>query len=125
MNKFPFTQAGVDQLLEDLYSLPSGELKDQSILVHYDFKNWVFDRFDFTSSQIDFLYGLPEESISFMATNASFAIANKLPIILEKESTPISLRGNKFIRPKSELSSSATESGSFQADGQLIIEIGY
>lgn len=125
MNKIPFTQAGVDQLLEDLYSLPASELKDQSILVHYDFKNWVFDRFDFTSAQIDFFYGLPEESISFMATNASFAIANKLPIVLEKEGTPIGLRGNKFIRPKSELSSSATENGSFEADGQLIIEIGY
>lgn len=125
MNKLPFTQAGVDQLLEDLYSLPASELKNQSILVHYDFKNWVFDRFDFTSAQIDFLYALPEESISFMATNASFVIANKLPIVLEKEGTPISLRGNKFIRPKSELSSSATEGGNFQAHGQLIIEIGY
>lgn len=125
MNKLPFTQAGVNQLLQDLYSLPAGELKDQSILVHYNFKNWVFDRFDFTSDQIDFLYGLPEESISFMASNASFAIANKLSIVLEKEDTPFTLRGNKFIRPKSELSSSATDSGSFEADGQLIIEIGY
>jgi hypothetical protein len=93
--------------------------------VHYDFKNWVIDRFDFTSDQINFLYGLPEESVSFMASNASFAIANKLPIVLEKDDAPISLRGNKFIRPKSELSSSATDGGSFEAEGQLIIEIGY
>lgn len=57
--------------------------------------------------------------------SASFAIANKLPIVLEKDDAPISLMGNKFIRPKSELSSSATESGNFQADGQLTIEIGY
>jgi hypothetical protein len=125
MNKLPFTQEGVNQLLQDLYSLPASELKDQSILVHYDFKNWVIDRFDFTSDQINFLYGLPEESVSFMASNASFAIANKLPIVLEKDDAPISLRGNKFIRPKSELSSSATDGGSFEAEGQLIIEIGY
>jgi len=125
MNKQPLTPAGFQALQTELYALSESELHEQSILIKYDFKNWIVAHFILEPSQVDFLNALPTSCITFLADSTSVAVANKLPIYLEKQDNPITPMGNKFIRPKDELEGTASSDGSFTVDGQLTIEIGY
>lgn len=125
MNKQPLTPAGFQALQTELYALPAPELHAQSILIKYDFINWVVAHFILEPSQVDFLNDLPASGITFLADSCSVAVANKLPIYLEKEENPITPMGAKFIRPKDEMEGTASANSSFSVDGKLTIEIGY
>ena len=123
--KQPLTPAGFQALQTELYALPDSELHAESILIKYDFRNWIVTHFILEPSQVVFLDSLPASAITFLADSTSVAVANKLPIYLEKQESPIVPMGNKFIRPKDELEGTASADGSFTVSGQLTIEIGY
>lgn len=124
-NKFTLSNQGFQQLQAQLYALSNQELNEQAILVKYDFTEWVKAHFELDSTQESFLDALPSKAISYLAENASFALANRLEIVLEKEDKPIGVAGNKLIRPKPETSVTASASGEFEAEGRLVIEITY
>lgn len=127
MEKFPFTSLGFDQLQRALYALTNPELEIEAALAKDHFDGWISKHFDLSGNQLLFLAALDPRLKTFLAFETSFAIGNRLPILLVKTSTsttPEDEQG-KIIRPKSTLSAAWGNAMPFHASGMLIIEILY
>ncbi|MFN0291596.1 hypothetical protein [Pedobacter helvus] len=127
MEKFPFTSLGFDQLQHALYALTNPELEMEAALVREHFDTWISQHFDLTESQLLFLAAIDPKLKAFLAFETSFAMGNRLPILLLKTSTastPEEEQG-KIIRPKSTLAAAWGNEMTFHASGTLVIEILY
>lgn len=127
MEKFPFTSLGFDQLQHALYALTNPELEIEAALVKDHFDAWISKHFDLSESQLLFLAAIDPKVKAFLAFETSFAIGNRLPVLLFKTSTtttPEEEQG-KIIRPKSTLSAAWGNEITFHASGMLVIEILY
>lgn len=127
MEKFPFTSLGFDQLQHTLYALNNLELEVEAAFVKNHFDAWISNHFNLSESQLLFLVAIDPKVKAFLAFETSFAIGNRLPILLVKTSTattPEEEQG-KIIRPKSTLSATWGNTMTFHASGTLIIEILY
>lgn len=132
--KFPFTQAGVQDLLIQLYALPDNELKAEADELSVNFRAWVIAHFELSESQVSDLEGLHESTVQFMAASTSFAIGNRLAVNLDKE-FKIAAKGDpeyKVIETKNNLKVSTGAAGlsrssdpGFVPEGEVTVRIYY
>lgn len=121
MTKAPFTPAGVQQKLDELYALANSDLATQANLIRSDFRQWVKDNFTLDSSQSAYLDGMDEQWIEQAASQSAFAIRNRLPINLTIEPPQ---PASKLVRTTSHLIAENGTDG-FVPSGSLTFEIVY
>lgn len=115
MAKFPFTPQGVQDMQAELYALPDDQLRAIAETIRTHFSGWVLDTFELDSGQQQFFGGLSPLFIRSSADSTSLAVANRLPIILVKPE--VSLRTEKLIRKKNNLTDGSNGSGDYEASG--------
>lgn len=84
MNKFPFTEKGVQDLLSELYQLPDDLLKKEADALLADYRNWVSNHFVLEPTQLDFLKQIDDRFINQAASFTAEFMLNRAPIILIK-----------------------------------------
>ncbi|MGY4383065.1 hypothetical protein ACVWYN_000084 [Pedobacter sp. UYP24] len=128
MANYAFSQSGVDALLQEIYQLPKFELKAEAESMLLNFQEWMAARFDLKPSQLNFVKNLNAETLALTATACSFALANQLPIYLEKqvkETTNPETDPFKTLKTSSNLKSSSANDGSWVVSGYVTVSIGY
>lgn len=125
---YSFTQHGVNALLEELYQLPQFELKAEADYMRSNFREWMTTRFELKPSQLHYLENMNEQTANLTATACSFALANNLPIYVEKpansgkdEEEPVF----KGIQAKTNLRAKSGSDGSAGVGGHVTISIAY
>lgn len=88
MTKYPFTAEGFQALQKNLYELPQSALQLQADELRIDFRNWMISNFLLEPSQTAYLANLSEKTVAFAATATSYAVENRLPVILRKKDRP-------------------------------------
>lgn len=126
MQKQPFTQAGFLALQTELYLLNDTLLQLEADEIALNFKGWMNDHFELGASQTEFMNQLNPKAVSFLSSQTSFAVANRLPISLAKEDEgDDDDKSGKVIKPKSNFTVTAAASGNMVAEGDLLIQIYY
>lgn len=88
MSLQPFTPAGVQLKLKELYALSTSALQEQSEMVASDLKTWMAENFELNADQQSFLSTLNSNFCRDLGRKISVAMDNKLPITLEKPGDP-------------------------------------
>ncbi|MFA6276308.1 MAG: hypothetical protein WC622_06140 [Pedobacter sp.] len=125
MKKFPFTNAGFLALQHDLYSLSDEVLKIEADLVLNYFDYWMDNHFELSNNQLSYLKAIDPRAKPLLIFNTSFAIENRLPIILNKARNSNDSEQGKIIWHKSTLSASSGGHTGYKASGALEINIAY
>ncbi len=87
--KQEFTNAGLQLLLLQLFSLPDAQLQEEAEAVNDDFSEWLKANFFFSSEQEDFLDAMNPDFLADAASQSSYFIANRLPITLLVYPAPV------------------------------------
>lgn len=124
MNKYPFTSTGVFHLQQALYELDDHLLMKEAAKIEENFINWLMYHFILSEDQIYFLASIGSVTLNFMASQTSFAVAYRRPIILKKPSET-GIRSSKIVRPESSLTASVDARGEVSAGGEFHITISY
>lgn len=82
MEKIPFTPQGFATLQAELYALPDPALQAEADAVFNDYVSWVQDHVILNADQVTYLEGLAAVFIAQLASRASIAFINRLPLIL-------------------------------------------
>lgn len=122
MPQEPFTTAGVQQKLDDLYLLSDTLLQAEANAFRADFRQWVKDNFTLDTTQETYLDGMSEEWIRYAACQASLAMAHRLDIVLDFDGTPPYL--SKLVRTESTMLVTQGPTG-VDASGQLTFTVVY
>ncbi len=85
MKTYPFTQEGLDDFLNDLYSSSIRiQIKEQDRILEC-IQDWIPYRFHLSTPQLDYLDALDEGFMDDLAQQIAYAINHQLPIILDKK----------------------------------------
>jgi len=95
MAQQPFTPAGVQAKLDELYVLPDASLYFEADQVRDDFRNWMKANFSLTTEQDAYLDALPGDFVTPTAFDTSMAIRHRRPITLTQLGT---VSASKLIR---------------------------
>ncbi|WP_113651731.1 hypothetical protein [Pedobacter namyangjuensis] len=126
MEKFPFNAAGFIALQQQLYALPDQQLWAEAENIKNDFDGWMLARFLLTQNQVLFLNAIDSRAKELVAFEASFAIGNRLPVLLVKADPPAEgEEQGKIFWPKSTLTVAWGTNTAYQASGTLEINIYY
>lgn len=88
MEKAPFTPAGLQDLLQQLYALPDAALGQEALAISQDFKIWLKAHFDLDQNQEAYLDGVDHRFISKAGQRSSYYVENRLPVNLIKMARP-------------------------------------
>ncbi|MES2828431.1 MAG: hypothetical protein V4687_09760 [Bacteroidota bacterium] len=126
-NGKPFTQNGAEELLKTNSKLSEYELQLETAALRADFREYVATRFAMKDSQRNFLNNLDDQTVAHAATVCSIAMANRLPIFIEK---PVSKRHDeippfKTLSIVSNLRTESANDGSSAASGYVTVVISY
>lgn len=125
MEKFPFTPLGVSSALDYLYKLPDNELQAEATSIRSDFKGWINQKFDLSSSQSLFLSNIEKRTSQYYGDQCSFCFVDRLPIILDYPAPPSTPGYAKWIEATSSIKASSDGNGNNLASGELIFKIIY
>jgi len=125
MQKQPFTQSGLQDLLLDLYALSDSLLAEEAGALRHQPRLWINGHFDLTQDQLDYLQNMPTQLIQFIAEDGSFAISHRLPVTLSKGEKGGDDEQDKLFKTNSSLNIQTNNEGNIIAGGQLGIEITY
>jgi len=84
MEKFPFTDLGVQALQDLLYQYTDAQLEAEEELILLNFRKWVAKTFALSTDQLLFVEKQDRKLIGFLATQTAIAIVNRLPVTLIK-----------------------------------------
>ncbi|RZK54554.1 MAG: hypothetical protein EOO87_10125 [Pedobacter sp.] len=126
MEKFPFSAAGFSALQQQLYALPDQQLSVEAENVKNDFDAWMVAHFALNENQVIFLNAIDSRAKALVAFETSFAIGNRLPVLLVKADPPAEGdEQGKIFWPKSTLTAAWGTNTAYQASGTLEINIYY
>ncbi|PRD44986.1 hypothetical protein [Sphingobacterium haloxyli] len=100
--KYPFTPAGVDEKVNDLYAQSSSTIEAEAVAVSSNFFGWTSDNFDLTSDQINYMESLGPAFATENGDDLAFAFRNRLGVTMTKGD--VSIRTSKFIRKEKKVS---------------------
>ncbi|TCC88643.1 hypothetical protein EZ428_18575 [Pedobacter frigiditerrae] len=95
MNKFPFTSAGLTDLLTQLFALPDAELQVQADAIGNDFRGFTVEHFELSATQVNFLNSLDERFVTTAARDCKDFVQRRKMIGLIKEETPAGRNGTQ------------------------------
>ncbi|MCX3265635.1 hypothetical protein [Pedobacter agri] len=89
MEKLPFSPQGVQDLLSQIYALPQAQLRQEAAAASANFRLWLSENFELTTTQLAYLESIDNAFIAIAAAEVNFFITGRLPIILIKEEQPL------------------------------------
>lgn len=122
MAQQPFTPAGVQAKLDELYVLPDASLYAEADQVRDDFSNWMKVNFALTTEQDVYLDSLPLDFITPTAFDTSMAIRYRRPITLTQLG-PVS--ASKLVRTSPALEYTYDPLGGISVAGSVSITVEY
>ncbi|RYF25072.1 MAG: hypothetical protein EOO42_04510 [Flavobacteriales bacterium] len=125
MKKFPFNNEGFQALQANFYQLSDEELNHEALQIEANFTQWVETNFYLDEKQVSYLGAIDARVQRLLAFNTSFAIANRLPIALNKTENDTKDEQGKIIWPESSLTAISGGADGFTARGSLAINIRY
>lgn len=130
MEKQPFDETGLQQLLTELYALPDFELSEQAFAFRNHTKLWINGKFDLDAQQLAFLAEMSPAAINFLAQQGGFAIENRLPVTLVKTHQPADPgqdppKQDKWFTTSSSLNTAMDGNGNTLPGGTLQLEVVY
>lgn len=126
MEKFPFTATGFIRLQEQLYLLTASQLEAEAAQIQHDFDDWMATHFELSAQQLRFLTAIDSRLHALLAAQTSFAVGNRLPILLLKADPPAEGdEQGKIIWPKSTLTAIGGINTPYMPSGMLEIHIDY
>jgi len=130
MEKQPFDETGLQQLLTELYALSDNELSEQAYAFRNQPKLWINGHFDLDAQQVDFLTDMSAPSTNFLAQQGGFAIENRLPVTLTKTHQPAQPnqdppKQDKWFTTISSLTAATDSNGHTWPGGTLQLEVIY
>jgi len=117
----PFTPAGAQLKMNELYALSSGELTAQANAVLTNFKGWVKTNFALTATQQTYLDGMVEPFASGLSKKINIALSNKLPVKVVLIGNPS--EASKYMTTRDTIQFDYYQHH-FSVTGSLVIEIG-
>ncbi|WP_316831448.1 hypothetical protein [Pedobacter aquatilis] len=126
MKKFPFTPTGFQELQQQLYQLNNQELQLHYNAINQDFIHWLDHNFILSPQQIAHLKTLGLASIQNLASQTAIAVRGRLKVSLIKPPVkPVTGYDSKYIKITDRVFELAGAGEDFEAEGHLVIEIGY
>jgi hypothetical protein len=128
VNSYPLSASGINEVMKDLQAIPQFELEAEAAKLNSNFKGWMAGHFELSPKQVAFLNGIDETTTTLTAQTCSFALANGLPIYLEKGEKELipGVKGQmKIIRAISNLNASSSSDGNVSVGGYVTIQINY
>ena len=128
VNSFPLTASGINDVMKELQEMPRFELLAEAANLAANFKGWMAEHFQLNAKQLVFLNAIDEATTTLTAQACSFALANGLPIYLEKGVKAIIAEEEpqkKIIRTVSNLHSNSASNGESAVGGYVTIQINY
>lgn len=128
MEKQPFTPAGILALQEWLYQLPPLEFNAEILAMETNFEAWSLTHLELDAQQQLFYIKLSRTAKNNLAYNITLAAAYKKPISLiqqHQKSKDSGTEEDKLFKPKSTLDVTSDGDGTYEVDGEVIIEVTY
>lgn len=129
MVKVEFSPDGFKQLEAQLYDLQDSSLYTEADAVLLDYIDWVKEHVLLNTDQVSYLESLDPLFIASLASNASIAFRNRLPLNLvlpEDYSTAQASEGRgKWFLDSSTITASNMPGEHITASGELIYEFEY
>lgn len=126
MQKFPLTAVGFESLQTQLYRLSNAELEAQAIKITTDFILWMDQNFELNKQQMDHLRSLSPSNIAELSSQTAIAVQGRLKIsLIKQEVKPINSYDSKYIKTATSVQVLASDDDDFEAEGELVIQIGY
>jgi len=128
VSSYPLTASGINEVMKDLQAMPQFELEAEAAELKSNFKGWMAGRFELSPKQLTFLNGIDETTTTLTSQACSFALANGLPIYLEKGSKAVVAQEKgqmKIIRAISNLNAGSSSDGNVTVGGYVTIQISY
>lgn len=85
MNKYPFSEIGVNQWLQDLYTSTIDVQVQEQDMILSSLYNWLTLRFELSEDQLNYLFSLSASFRNNLAQEIAFAINNQSAITLDKQ----------------------------------------
>jgi len=92
MEKFPLTQTGLTDLLNQLFSQPDAELQLQADAIANDFRTWVINHFILAENQLAYLNQVDNRFIAIAANESADFVSRRKLIHLVKNERPVSTK---------------------------------
>ncbi|WP_154648036.1 hypothetical protein [Pedobacter arcticus] len=89
MEKVNFSDAGLQQLLQELYLLNQQQLQEEVLHIQTDLRQWLKDHFIFSTPQLEDLDNLGATFLQESATQLGYFVLNRLPVSLYKPETSL------------------------------------
>lgn len=115
--KYPFTPAGVDEKMEDLYAQSSSIIEAEAVAVSSNFFNWISHNFDLTGEQINYMESLGSTFATENGDDLAFAFRNRLVVTMTKGE--VSIRTSKFIRKEKNVSTVSEPEQEEEISGEI------
>lgn len=129
MVKVEFSPDGFKQLEAQLYDLQDSSLYTEADAVLLDYIDWVKEHVLLNTDQVSYLESLDPLFIASLASKASIAFRNRLPlnlVLLEDYNSPHSSEGRgKWFLDSSTITASNMPGEHVTASGELIYEFEY
>ncbi len=119
MEKFPFTQQGLTDLLNTLFAQSDQELQLEADTLKNDFRSWTRDHFILSSSQLNFLDRIDNRFITIAATESSSFFSQRKLIQLVKSERPTQITAGEDPDEGKLLDLDKKETASYAANGEF------
>ncbi|MEE1946436.1 hypothetical protein VRU48_15030 [Pedobacter sp. KR3-3] len=96
MNRYEFSQSGIDEKLATLYASSEEEIAIEAEQANADFAKWVDDNFILTADELAFLYRIDPKFLGDAGVQTAQAITDRVPIKLTRFPRP-GEGGEKYI----------------------------
>lgn len=123
--KYPFTESGVEDLLNSLYALPDTELELEAVEIELDFKGWMETHVDLSAEQILFMDGIKEEAINYYGSQCALCFRHRLEIKLIYPTPPTTPGYAKFPDTSNDIRIITDSNGGMTVTGSLTFTMVY
>ena len=100
MQKVNFSDAGLQQLLQELYLLNNPQLQEEVLQIQTDLRQWLKDHFILTGPQLEDLDGIDDVFMQDSSAQLAYFVLNRLPVTLYKAEAPLANLRDKKDRGK-------------------------
>jgi len=84
MDKFPFSDEGLQNLLQLFRSSSANEQEQALYAMRTDFRSWLAGHFEFTDRQLDYLYGMDEAFLVLAGNDMADALTAGYAVSLDQ-----------------------------------------
>jgi len=125
MPLYPFTPAGVQDKLDELYALTNTQLAAEAESIKEDFRAWIKSAFILNNDQKDFLDDMNDSAITYYGEQCSLCFLHRLDITLIYPDPPAKPGYAKWPEATNNIVVAADGNGKLTVTGSLTFTMVY